>query len=243
MNRKPLISAVVLALAAATAGCESTGPRGDASLALSFAVASDAGLAATLAGALDPITDGTHTLDLQQVFVQTSSVEVEYSGPDGTASDSDTDSDSDSDSDGGHDEHITFGGSTIELPLEGGIVTPVTGTVPAGSYKELELDIEALRLVGTYDGEAFDVTVPIDMDLELELEPPLILAEGDPFNVTVNVAVADWFRSNGTVVDPRDFATDSNAQAAFRQRVALAFEAFGDQDRDADEADSDSDSR
>lgn len=235
----------VLALAASTFACDgSTGPDGGVPLALSFAVpGQQQGLAASLAVfAMDPISDGAHTLDVQQAFVQFSSIEIERADG-GSDIDSDGDSDSEGDSDGGHDEFVSLSGSTIELPLDGGVITPITESLPAGTYDELELDISTLRVVGTWDGVAFDETIPVDMDLELEFEPPVELAAaGDPFNVTVQVHVADWFRtSDGSLIDPRTM-DDDDARALLRQRLALAFNSFEDSDRDGDDQDSDSDS-
>ncbi|HEX6132367.1 MAG TPA: hypothetical protein VFZ24_00205 [Longimicrobiales bacterium] len=234
----------VLVLAALTAACEGgTGPTERAPLALSFAVQSQAGLAGSLVPFSDvQITDGTHTLDIEQAFVQFSSIEIERADG-GSDVDSDGDTDSDSDSDGSHDEFIRLNGGTIELPLEGGVITPISEPLPAGFYDELELDVTTLRLVGTFDGEAFDVTLPVLLDLELEFEPPIQLVEGEPFNVTVNIDAASWFRaSDGTIIDPRLVNIDSTARAAFRHRLALAFKAFEDSDRDGDDRDSDSDS-
>ena len=238
-------SAVMLGLA--LTACDSLLSNGmrDASLSFNVVPSASAQLAsADVSGAGSGflvVSGGGHTLDLQSADVVFS--EVTFEGRDvDTADDDDSDSDSDSDHDG--NSKFRSGAITLALPLEGGVVTPFTGQLPVGTYRGVEMDAEFIRLRGTYDGQSFDVTVPLNAELELDFDPPLAVTEsGDPVNVSVNIDVAAWFKdSSGNTIDPRQLATNSTLRAEFRNRVRASFKAFEDSDRDADESDSDSDS-
>lgn len=154
--------------------------------------------------------------------------------------------DEDSDSDGRHRSDAVFhdGPMTIEVPLDGGVVTPFVGQIPFGTYDELEADLEFLRLRGTYDGQPFDATVAIDRELALQLRPPLVVdADRDEANVTINVDVLHCFRDgSGTPIDPRRLNQEPSLRAALRDCIVRALRAHEDSDRDGDDEDSDSDS-
>lgn len=187
------------------------------------------------------ITGDGHTIDLQSADVVFSEVTFERQGVD--AGDDD-DSDSDSDSDHAGNEKFRAGATTVALPLEGGTITPFTGTLPAGTYRGIEMDADFIRLRGTYDGQAFDVTVPINAELELAFVPPLdITSSSTPLTVSVNIDPSKWFTDPmGNTIDPRTLSTNAEARAIFRNNVRASFRAFEDEDGDHDESDSDSDS-
>lgn len=187
------------------------------------------------------ITGNGNSVDLQSADVVFS--EVTFEGDDVEPNDND-DSDFDSDSDREGNARFRSGAVTVALPLQGGVITPFTGRLPDGTYDRVEMDAEFLRLRGTYNGEAFDVTIPVNSELELRLDPPLVVSStSDPINVSVTIDVARWFRdANGNVIDPRQLATNSTLREQFRSRVRASFDAFEDEDRDADDQDSDSDS-
>lgn len=240
-NRTPSVaSAAVAALALfGTAACSMlTGDKGAGSASLSFHATGTTAASAALMNSAIPITDGVHTVDLQSVDVTFS--EVTFERADGQTSDDD-DSDTDSDSEGSHNVRLRSGATTVSMPLTGGLIAPFSGNLAAGSYDRVELDVEFIRLRGTYDGQAFDVTIPVGRELELRLSPPLVVDGSTPGNVTVNINFAAWFSANGATIDPRQLATSSTALSAFRDRVKASFKATEDQDRDGDDADSDSD--
>lgn len=231
----------VLTLTALGACAELTGTAKRQPASVSFNVASP-GTSASLGASLVIITDGQHTLDVQSLDVVFDEVTFERAHAAGGDADSD-DSDADSDSDGSHNEQIRVGASTVSLPLEGGVITPFTGTLPAGTYDGLELDAAFLRVRGTFDGQAFDVTLPVDAEFELAINPPLVVGADDaPLNVTVNVDVMAWFRdAAGATVDPRRLQTDATYRAAFVSRIRASLRALEDSDLDGDDSDSDSD--
>lgn len=237
---RPLAAAVALLAASGLTACEDlSGSEARRDASVSFHVANSASLSA---GAdLLLITEGSHTLDLQSVDVVVD--EVTFERLNGQPDDDD-DSETDSDSDGGHNARVRVGAATVALPLEGGVITPFSGPLPEGQYDRLELDVEYARLRGTYDGQPFDVTVPIDAEYELELVPPLVVdANSPPPNVTVNLDIAQWLRtSSGALIDPLRLQTDAEYRAEFVRRIRASIRAMEDSDRDGDESDSDSDS-
>lgn len=236
-------SAGVILVTVAAACTDTLSARGTREASLSFAVARDNALVSATAtsGSLIVIAGGGHTVDLQSADVVFSEVTFEGQGVE-PADDDDSDVDSDSDHPG--NTKFRAGAATVSLPLEGGVITPFTGQMPVGTYTRLELDADFLRLQGTYDGQPFDVTIPVNAELELRFNPPLVVTESsDPVNVSVTVDVASWFRdANGNAIDPRQLNTNSELRSEFRQRVRASFSAFEDEDKDADESDSDSDS-
>lgn len=191
------------------------------------------------------ISDDGNSIDLTSADVVFG--RIKFKGLDAPVDDTDgDDADSDSDSDDNRDGNAVFhaGAATVTLPLEGGTITPFTGTIPVGKYRWIQMHADFVRLIGTYNGEAFDVTVPVNAKLRHEFDPPLDLTETtDPVAVSVNIDVASWFKdSEGNTIDPRLLNTDAELRAHFRNRVRASFRAFEDEDRDHDESDSDSDS-
>jgi hypothetical protein len=232
------IPAVLVTLSVTAACSDLTGNRrGEASV--SFQAAGAGSGARSVAADLStvPITDGVHTIDLQSIDFTIS--EVVFERADGQAGDDD-DSDTDSDSEGSHNRRVHSGSMTVSMPLAGGVITPFSGDLSAGTYDRVELDVEFVRLRGTYDGQAFDVTVPVQRELELRLSPPLVVdGTGSP-NVTVKIDFSSWLRANGAVIDPRSL-NSATAMSQFRDRVKASFRALEDSDRDGDDSDSDSD--
>lgn len=238
---RPLAAALALFAAGGLTACEDlSGNEARQDASVSFHVVSGANLSASPADLL-LISEGDHTLDLQSVDVVVDEVTFEMLNG---QPDDDDDSETDSDSDGGHNARVRVGASTIALPLEGGVITPFSGPLPEGTYDRLELDVEFARLRGTYDGQAFDVTVPINAEYELDLVPPLVVDANNPTpNVTVNLDIAQWLRtSTGTLIDPLRLQTDAEYRADFIRRIRASIHAMEDSDRDGDEMDSDSDS-
>jgi hypothetical protein len=148
--------------------------------------------------------------------------------------DDDEDTEDDDDNPGSGAELLSNGPVLVELPLNGGIITPVTASLPQGRYDEIELVVRRVRVRGLFDGQAFDVDVPVDATVEREFRPPLVIdSDDDRVNVTVAARVAEWFRNrNGALVDPRRVSSDPVLLAQVRRRIATSLSAFEDSDRD-----------
>lgn len=260
-GRQLVAGSIGLALAGlAIAACSDALARSDTRAAsISLGVVQEGALltasSATLADIV--ISDDVNSIDLTSAdvvfgkisFKGTNAADDSDSDSDDGDSDSDNgdsdsdDADTDSDSDGPGNSVFHAGAATVALPLEGGTITPFTGTIPVGTYRSIRMDADFVRLIGTFNGDAFDVTVPINGKLRAEFQPPLDLTESSaPVAVSVNIDVASWFKDGeGHTIDPRQLSTNPVLLAQFRNRVRASFRAFEDEDRDHDESDSDSD--
>jgi hypothetical protein len=248
-GRRVAAGSISLALASfAVAACsDSLSRSGAREASISFGVVQNGALlTASSANVADlVISDDDNSIDLTSADVVFG--RIKFKGIDAPVDDTDgDDADSDSDSDDSRDGNAVFhaGAATVALPLEGGAITPFTGMLPLGSYRWIQMHADFVRLIGTYNGEAFDVTVPINGKLRTEFQPPIEVTEtSEPVAVSVNIDVASWFTdSEGNTIDPRQLNADPVLLAQFRNRVRASFRAFEDEDRDHDESDSDSDS-
>jgi hypothetical protein len=238
-----LIGGVLLACS------ETTGTRGNGQASLSFAIASQGSTSANLASIIVPGTGPV--VDLTSADVVFDDIKFEGShvrGVDDDDEDTDLDDedtdlndDNDSDSDSDANDNVTFraGSATVALPLQGGVITPFTGQLPEGTFHRLSMRAEFVRLRGTVDGQAFDVTVPVNSKLKLFIDPPLVVGTTPtPANVSVNIDVLSWLRNaSGVVVDPRLLNTNDQLRREFRHRVRASFKAFKDDDHDGHRGD------
>jgi hypothetical protein len=246
LHAKQLVLA--LPLAVALAACDSVSGSDDSNVSVSFAVAGNGnGASSVVASAVDPITLNGHTLDLQSVDVTFSQITLDRkdSFNDNTSDDdSDNEADTDSEGDDAEEEDLRFGTTTVALPLNGGVITPITVSIPTGTFESIELKISTVRLRGTFDGNAFDVTVPVNTEIEHEFSPVFVVAsDTDKPNITIAIDTSLWFKNNGNLINPSLLATNSSLREFLRNQVRRSFHAFEDADKDADEQDSDSDSR
>jgi len=218
--------------------CSDSTAAGTVPLAISFstATASSQSLGALASGADIVLTVGGHTVDLQQVQLTVDRAKLERSG--GSAcSDEDDEHGDDIDDDEGEEnddcEDVRIGSTTFDLPLSGGVVTLDQTAIRAGTFDEIELRISGARLRGLFDGQPFDVTVPVDVERKLEFSPPLVVTADAPATITVNVAVATWLiNSDGSLIDPRRLDANSTLRSFVRSRITGSFRAFEDRDRD-----------
>ena len=227
-------------------GCDALGLGDDHDVTLSFVVpGASVGNSAVRSAALlvDTIIGGGHVIDVQTVAVTFNRVVLERVGTDDKG-DSDKDSDTEgADSDREGNEQLKSGPITVNLPLRGGVITPIDAAVPNGEFDQLELKMTQVRFVGTFDGQPFDVVLPLRTELDISLDPPFIVdSNTDRLNVTIVVDALSWFRDfQGRLVDPRLINTNSSVRSFLVSRIKNAFRGFEDSDRDADEKDSDSD--
>lgn len=152
----------------------------------------------------------------------------------------------------GHDPsclEIEIGPFLVDLPMTEGVRAALTAQIPAGSYHEIEFEIEpvddsnagarqffaahpdvprnrSILVEGTYNGQPFVFMSSDSIELELEFEPNLVVDGGT--NITVDVDVASWFQAGTTVLDPRDAASAPLIEA----RIRASFAACQDDDRD-----------
>ncbi|HJU68400.1 MAG TPA: hypothetical protein VJ650_09130 [Gemmatimonadaceae bacterium] len=242
MSRTFIPAALVACLACSDASGLDAG-----SFSMSFSAnESSTAQTATTAGAaaLSDITivEGTNTLIVTRARLVLDEIELEeFSGRD-------------CDNSGpGRDPNcpeIELGPFLVDLPLNGGVRSAISARIPAGSYHEIEFDVEpvddsnagaraffaahpdvprnrSIIVEGTFNGQAFTFMSASRFELELEFEPNLVVgAEGT--NVTIDVDVASWFRSGTILLNPLDAA----AAAAIESRILASFAAFRDDNRD-----------
>lgn len=227
-----------IAAALAVTGCsssDSTGTNANAALQLSIftpaAVGSSASLMSTGAD-FTVITSGTHTLDLSSAALDLSAVEVH------TATGVEIENESECEHKTACDP-IVGAPITVTLAPTGSTVSVTSALVPEGTYREIELKIASVRLVGTFDGSAFDVTVPLNVKVKQEFNPPVqVGGTGTASNVTLDVPVLDWLRNaDGTLVDPRELATSTTLQQQLVQRIKSSMKAFRDDDHNGGDDD------
>ena len=150
-------------------------------------------------------------------------------------------------------EELSIGPLLLDLPLTTAILTPVSVSIPAGTYRELELKLHkpgddardqafktanpafadtSIRVQGTYNGRAFVFTSRVSEEMELEFNPPLTIgATGG--NVTVQIDVAAWFRSaSGAVIDPATANIGGLNEGIVKANIKASFRALEDDDRD-----------
>ena len=146
----------------------------------------------------------------------------------------------------------------ISLPLDGSPLTLTESEIPAGFYDEFELEIEkpesdenisdpdfrdetgsySVVVKGLYNDEPFTFRSDEDFELELDLNPPLDISESDDALLVISVDVSDWFRgSDGTDLDPKDFAN----LETINENIENSFEAFEENNDDDDDDDEDED--
>lgn len=249
-----VLTLAVIATALILAGCDSTDSNndtGEARLSLAFSTTTNA-TAALTARSTTLSDSGNNELTIERVQLAISELELERADDDGN---DDTERDD-----------IERGPMVIDLPLAGeGPVTFADGIVEAGSWDELEFEIDRLerddddearvldeanfpedtsiRVEGTYTpagGEAqpFVFTTDLEAEQELEFDPPITVSPESEEQITLSVRLNDWFRqSDGTLINP----DEANAGGAFENDVEDRIQDSIDYEEDDDDDDDDDD--
>lgn len=239
-------ASAMLAFSAVVACGDSTGPGKTPTVTLSFGSATPA--ATSIAASIGAAAEGA-PLVITRVQLVISETELEAAGASCLAA-----ADDDSDC-----PEIKLGPTLIDLPLDGSIKPVLAASVPAGTYEELEFEIEAvqesddadmsaqevaafltanpqfrgvsIRVEGTYEGAPFVYTTDAEAELEMEFSPPVTI-DGSS-NITVHVDVASWFRgANGVIIDPRTANAGGVNKQLVDDNIERSFDAFDDDDRD-----------
>jgi hypothetical protein len=217
---KRFIEAAVLGvLVISASACEDATGAGDrGTTSLSFASVGAPGSLSASAVADSALVDG-HVIKLTNADLRLSKIEIE----------------------GDSLEIEMKGGMTVVgLPLNGGITTPVTVPLLPGTYDKLEMDIQSVRLQGTFDGQPFDVNVNVVAELETDLNPPVVVTASGAENVTVAFSIANWFVSGtGAAIDPRNLTTETAQRLMANIRASM--HGFDDHDCDGDHDEDDDD--
>lgn len=189
---------------------------------------------ASASAATVPVTNGGHTLDLTSVTLTVSRAELKRSQTDACPGDQEGDDDHPSNTPSTEScGELKVGPFTVTLPLTGGLVTLPANSIPPGTYREFELRVTTAELKGTFDGTAFDDTIPVRVKSESQFSTPLVVTADQPATITVNVPATNWLvNSDGTLVDPTKLAANPTLMAQIRNRIVASFHAFEDRDED-----------
>jgi len=236
MTRSMGVASALAAMTFAAACSDSTSAKMSGSQ-LGFTTGAALGANADAA----PITVNGHTLNLTAVTLTVSRAELKPAmsavcADDGESGDDDrSPGGSGGNTTGGSDDcgEMKIGPTTIDLPLDGSVVSVPADAIPAGTFQELELRLAFIRLQGTFDGKAFDVTVSAPVRGEIQFTTPLVVTAGTATSVTVTVPVAQWLTNpDGSLVDPSQLNSNQSVLGQFVGRVASSFHAFEDEDHD-----------
>lgn len=201
----------LLGAALGTVACDDqTGVNAGARASLSFAATGGSTLLGDPTPPQNPVTVAGHVIAISRVELRLSELELE----------------------GEDSAEMEMRGSQIlvALPMNGSVVTPINATVAAGTYTELEMKVQSVRIQGTFDGQPFDVTVAIDEDLETDIRPPLVVTETTQANLTVAVQVTNWFRhSDGSAINLLNLTAEGRSR--LESNINASFDAFEDDDR------------
>jgi hypothetical protein len=256
----------LLAMSLAMSGCDVVSNGRDSGVSLGFAVGGSGGAAlraattvgSTVTAAGLVVTDGTNEIVFTSIELVLAEVELDRVEHDGTCP---TDSSDDS------CEKLEAGPILVSLPVDGTVENVVTVDVTAGSYDEIEFEIDrpgddtqadadfvvanpdfeeiSIRALGTYNGTAFEYAARVQAEQEIELSAPLDVTLDGAHGLTLSVDVAGWFvGGDGLLIDPAT-ALDSANEEDIEDNIESSFAAYGDDDGDgvANEDDDDNSGR
>ena len=240
-----------LAIALGTAACsDSTSPAARPGLSVSFSTAPATAGATLQQSAFGPrfsisSSSGSDTLVIDTVQVVFSKMELASASSvcSGTTQDD--------------CPEMHLSPILVSLPLTPGVATPLSVPVPAGSYTKLEAKIDAVeptdsdapgtaafvaanpsfqgvsvRVTGRWNGQAFTYTTNAEAELELAFSPAMVV-DSTGMNLTVNIDVANWFRSStGTLIDPSTAGTGGANYSVVADNIKRSFKVYEDDNRD-----------
>jgi len=68
---------------------------------------------------------------------------------------------------------------------------------------------------------------------EIEFDTPLVVADGAPTSITINVPVGNWLiNTDGSLIDPNAVSSNTTLLDLVRSRIRASFNAFEDEDHD-----------
>ncbi len=223
--------------------CSSTGPTQLRDVAVSFTTSTPTGSAAQLDGAAAP---AAQALVLTSVEIVLREIELRRS---------DT---SDCDLLGENDdgcETLEAGPVLVSVPVDGSVSQEFSLGITEGSYTKIEFDIHkvssgdeadaqflvqnpsfddlSIRVVGTFDGQAFVFETDLNVEQELDLFPTLQVDAST--NITIEVGLDGWFvDGSGVTVNPETGNKNGVNENLIKDNIKNSIEAFEDNDRDGD---------
>lgn len=238
---------VLLALALAGACSDATTGSSGHPVTVSITTNTQGTLASRISADV-VITAGVNSLVITKAQLVARRIELAPAGASACASTAEDGDDSGSSEDGCAE--VETGPVLIDIPLDASTKTTLSASVPAGTYRALEMRIRpvssgnrsstaflvahpelqgvSVRVEGTYNGKAFVFTSPVDASIESVFATPVTIDASNP-NVTVAIDIAAWFSDgSGGTLDP----SSSDNASRISGNIAGSFHAFEDDDHD-----------
>jgi hypothetical protein len=155
-------------------------------------------------------------------------------------------------------EEIELGPELVDLPLTPGAAQRFSVEIPPGMYSRIDFDVHkvesgdpiddaflaqhpefdglSIRVIGTFNSQAFVYETDLNDQQRLDLIPELTVTEGSAVNVTIHVDVDTWFRaSGGALIDPASANKGGPNENEVKNNITASLRAFEDDDRDGDD--------
>ena len=246
-RRTALLLCAVIGASACSDAATSSAARRPLTLSLTAqsqgAVASRAGLANDITIAL-----GANTLVITKAQLLARRIELAPAGAAACANVAEAGDDNASSEDGCAE--VEVGPTLLDIPVDGSTKVSISASVPAGSYRALELRISpissgnsrstaflaahpefknaSVRVEGTFNGKAFVFVAAVDARSESVFSTPITVDASNP-NVTVAIDLSSWFSDGaGGTLDPSNSANAAQISA----NISKSFRAFEDDDHD-----------
>ena len=238
-------AAILLGLAIAAGACSDAVGANAHSLSLSVTGTAASAPVASRTSAFGPSLDvvvgsGANTITITKAQVVLGRIEVEPGSTTATCSGTETD---------GCPE-VKLDPVLVDLPLDGTTKTDFGASIPAGTYRGVELKIRpvnssdaggaaflaanpsftnvSVHVEGTFNGQPFSYNSSLDAGIEMELSTPLTVTSGSGSNLTLFIDVSSWFKdSSGNAIDP----TNSQNASTIENQIKQSFKMFEDDDR------------
>ncbi len=239
LNRTLALSMLSLSLA----GCSDSTSANRASTSLLVAGRTSSAMAASRALVDISLTAGGHSLVIKKAQMVLSNVQLKSNASTGCALEDVRDD----------CEELRVDPILVDLPLDAVQPLDVSALLPPGSYREIEMEIDAVesgehassaaflsahpefknvsvRVEGTFDGQPFVFQTAQDFEVEREFSTPFVVGT-DASNLTLNIDVASWFQSGTTVLDP----SNPQNRSQITNNIGRSISAFEDGNRDGRE--------
>jgi hypothetical protein len=141
----------------------------------------------------------------------------------------------------------------VSIPVDGSVSQEFSLGITEGSYTKIEFDIHkvssgdeadaqflvqnptfedlSIRVVGTFDGQAFVFETDLNVEQELDFSPALQIDAST--NITIEVGLDGWFvDGSGVTVNPETGNKGGANENLIKDNIKNSIEAFEDSDRD-----------
>ena len=157
-------------------------------------------------------------------------------------------------------EEIELGPELVDLPLTSGAAQRFSVDIPPGMYSRIDFDVHkvesgdplddaflmqhpefdglSIRVLGTFNSQAFAYETDLNNQQRLDVIPALTVTEGSVVNVTIRVDVDTWFRTaGGDLIDPTSANKGAPNENEVKDNIIASLRAFEDDDRDGGDTD------